>query len=140
MKILSRYMLKEMVVPFLIGLAGVVMMLTGSVLYNNADTFLQNKVPVEYIVRLAMYFVPFLINMTMPVGMAMAASLAVSRMARDSEITVLRAAGASLIRIFMPIFVAGLLVSIADFYWGEYIVPRVLYALPGRDGRAAHAP
>jgi lipopolysaccharide export system permease protein len=123
MKILSRYMLKEMFVPFLIGLAGIVMMLTGSVLYNNADIFLQNHVPVTFIVRLALYFVPFLINMTMPVGMAVAASLAVSRMARDSEITVLRASGASLVRIFMPIFVCGVFVSVADFYWGEYVVP-----------------
>ncbi len=123
MKILYRYMLREMAVPFLIGLGGVVMMLTGSVLYNNADTFLQNQIPISYVARLALYFVPFLINMTMPVGMAVAASLAVSRMARDSEITVLRASGASLVRIFMPIFVAGALVSIADFYWGEYVVP-----------------
>jgi len=121
--ILSRYIIREMIVPFQIGLAGVVMLLTGSVLYNNADIFLQNQIPVQYIVRLALFFVPFLINMTMPVGMAVAASLAVSRMTRDSEITVLRASGASLVRIFMPIFVCGLLVSLADFYWGEYIVP-----------------
>lgn len=123
MKILSRYMLREMFVPFLIGLAGIVMMLTGSVLYNNADTFLQNAIPISYMVRVALFFVPFLVNMTMPVGMAVAASLAVSRMARDSEITVLRASGASLTRIFMPIFVAGFLVSVADFYWGEIVVP-----------------
>ena len=126
MKILTRYMLREMFVPFLIGLAGIVMMLTGSVLYNNADIFLQNQVPVTYIIRLALYFVPFLVNMTMPVGMAVAASLAVSRMARDSEITVLRAAGASLVRIFMPIFILGFVVSIADFYWGELVVPAAL--------------
>ena len=123
MKILYRYMWGEMFVPFLIGLAGVVMMLTGSVLYNNADVFLQNQIPIWEVVRLALYFVPFLINMTMPVGMAMAASLAVSRMARDSEITVLRASGASLTRLFMPIFVMGAIVSVADFYWGEYVVP-----------------
>ena len=123
MKILYRYMWGEMVVPFLIGLGGVVMMLTGSVLYNNADVFLQNQIPIADVVRLALYFVPFLINMTMPVGMAMAASLAVSRMARDSEITVLRASGASLVRLFMPIFIAGAFVSVADFYWGEYVVP-----------------
>ncbi len=123
MKILPRYIVLEMVVPFLIGVAAIVMLLTGSVLYNNADIFLQNQIPVQYIMRLALYFVPFLVNMTMPVGMAVAASLAVSRMARDSEITVLRASGASLVRIFMPIFVCGLLISVVDFFWGEYVVP-----------------
>src|SRR5579862_4414943 len=123
MKILTRYLLREMVVPFLIGQAAIVMMLTGSVLYNNANLFLQYQVPVSFVVRLALYFIPFLIHMTMPVAMAVAASLAVSRLSRDSEITVMRASGISLVRIFMPIFVTGLIVSIGDFYFGEYAVP-----------------
>lgn len=126
MKILTRYLLREMVVPFLIGQCAIVMLLTGSVLYNNADIFLQNQVPVVYVVKLALYFVPFLMHMTMPVAMAVAASLVVSRLGRDSEITVLRAAGLSLGRIFLPIFVTGLAVSVADFVFGEYVVPPTL--------------
>src|SRR5690348_9173230 len=98
MKILTRYLLREMFVPFLIGQAAIVMMLTGSVLYNNANLFLQFQVPVAYVTRLSLYFIPFLVNMTMPVAMAVAASLAVSRLSRDSEITVMRAAGVSLVR------------------------------------------
>ncbi len=123
MKILTRYLLKEMIVPFLIGQAAIVLLLTGSVLYNNANVFLQNQVPIWFVVRLALYFIPFLIHMTMPVAMAVAASLAVSRLGRDSEITVLRASGCSLVRIFMPIFVTGLVVSVGDFLFGEYVVP-----------------
>jgi lipopolysaccharide export system permease protein len=122
-KILTRYLLREMIVPFLIGQAAIVMMLTGSVLYNNANLFLQYQIPVSYVIRLALYFIPFLIHMTMPVAMAVAASLAVSRLSRDSEITVMRASGVSLVRIFMPIFVTGLIVSIADFYFGEFVIP-----------------
>ena len=34
-----------MFVPFLIGQGAVVLMLTGTVLYNNADTFLNNEIP-----------------------------------------------------------------------------------------------
>jgi lipopolysaccharide export system permease protein len=51
----------------------------------------------------------------------------------------MRVAGASLFRIFLPIFVTGLVVSIADFYFGEYVVPAsivryiaVLDELPGK--------
>ncbi|HLK60776.1 MAG TPA: LptF/LptG family permease [Chthonomonadaceae bacterium] len=124
MKLLDRYMLREMVVPFLIGQAAIVLMLTGTVLYNNADVLLSNQVPVRIIARMVLYFIPFLVHMTMPVAMAVAASLAVSRLGRDSEITVMRAAGVSLVRIFLPITIVGLLFSIGDFYFGEYVVPR----------------
>src|SRR5579884_853620 len=122
MKLLDRYLLREMVVPFLIGQAAIVLMLTGTVLYNNAEIFLVHQVPVTDVVRLVLYFVPFLVHMTMPVAMAVAASLSVSRLGRDSELTVMRAAGISLYRIFLPIFVTGIVVSVADFYFGEKVV------------------
>lgn len=123
LKLIDRSLLKEMVVPFLIGQAAVVLMLVGSVLYNNATVLLMNQVPLIYVARIVLYFLPFLVHMTMPVAVAVGASLAVSRLGRDSEITVMRASGASLIRIFMPILVVGVLVSIGDFYFGEVVVP-----------------
>src|SRR5580704_4464058 len=110
-KLLDRYILREMVVPFLIGQSAIVLMLVGSVLYNNADVLLVNQVPVEFIVRMVLYFIPFVVHMTMPVAMAVAASLAISRLCADSEVTVMRASGISLVRIFSPIFVVGLLLS-----------------------------
>ncbi|HLI47359.1 MAG TPA: LptF/LptG family permease [Chthonomonas sp.] len=123
MRILARYLLREMTVPFLIGQATIVLLLTGSVLYNNAQVFLQFQVPLTYIVRITLFFIPFLVHMTMPVAMAVGASLAVSRLSRDSEITVLRSAGISVMRIFTPIFVIGFVVSVVDFYFGETVVP-----------------
>jgi len=130
-KLLDRYLLREMVVPFLIGQGAIVLLLTGSVLYNNADVLLANQVPLRFIVRMVLYFIPFLVHMTMPVAMAVAASLAVSRLGRDSEITVLRAAGVSMSRIFLPIFLTGLVVSVGDFFFGEYIVPKSVEKFQG---------
>ncbi len=123
MKRLDRYIVREMVVPFLIGQGAVVLMLTGTVLYNNANVFINYNIPAIGVAKVAFYFLPYLIHLTMPVAMAVAASLTVSRLARDSEITAIRAAGVSLKRIFLPVFVAGVLLSVADFYFGEHVVP-----------------
>ena len=123
MKRLDRYLVREMIIPFLIGQGAVVLMLTGTVLYNNADIFLTAHIPFLGILKVAFYFLPYLISLTMPVAMAIASSLLVSRLARDTEITVMRAAGISLRRIFMPLFALGFALSIADFYFGEQVVP-----------------
>jgi lipopolysaccharide export system permease protein len=72
---------------------------------------------------MVLYFIPFVVHMKMPVAMAVAASLAISRLGADSEIAVMRASGISLFRIFTPIFLLGLSVSVFDFYFGEYAVP-----------------
>jgi lipopolysaccharide export system permease protein len=54
---------------------------------------------------------------------AIATALTVSRLTRDTEITVMRSAGISLKRIFLPVFAAGLLLSFGDFWFGEHVVP-----------------
>lgn len=123
MRILDRYLLREMIIPFLIGQGAVVLMLTGTVLYNNADTFLNYGIPAAGVARIAFYFMPYLVHLTMPVAMAIAASLTVSRLTRDSEITVMRSAGISLRRIFFGIFLIGVVMSVGDFYFGEKVVP-----------------
>lgn len=123
MKLLDRYLAREMVIPLLIGQGAVVLMLTGTVLYNNADTFLNYGIPASGIARIAMYFVPYLVHLTMPVAMAVATSLAVTRLARDSEITTVRAAGVSLRRIFLPVLAIGIGLSLLDFAFGEVVVP-----------------
>ena len=123
MKLLDRYLAREMVVPFLIGQAAVVLMLTGTVLYNNADTFLSYSIPAIGIVKIALYFMPYLVGLTMPVATAIAISLAISRLCRDSELTVFRAAGISLRRSFRTAFVVGVALSAAAFAFGEKVVP-----------------
>lgn len=123
MKLMDRYMLREMIVPFLIGQCAIICILVGTMLYNNANILIQNQVPVVLVVRIVLFFLPFLVHMTMPVAIAVGTALAVSRLVRDSEITVLRSAGVGMGRIFLPYFVLGLLLSVGDFYFGEYVVP-----------------
>ncbi len=129
MRILDRYMLREMVVPFLIGQAAIVLVLVGTMLYNNANVLITNQVPVVFVVRIVLWFLPFLVHMTMPVAMAVGTALAVSRLTRDSEITVIRAAGVGMWRIFLPYFVLGGIVSVGDFCLGEYVVPPSIFQL-----------
>ena len=129
MKSIDRYLLREMIVPFLIGQGAIVLMLTGSVLYNNANVLLMNQIPMVYVAKMVLYFLPFLVHMTMPVAMAVAASLMVSRLGRDSEITVMRSAGVSLRRVFRIVFIMGLFVSVGDFLFGEYVVPKAVNKL-----------
>jgi lipopolysaccharide export system permease protein len=123
MKLLDRYLVREMVVPFLIGQGAVVLMLTGTVLYNNADTFLSYNIPAIGVAKIALYFMPYLVALTMPVATAIAISLSVSRLCRDSEITVFRAAGISLKRSFRSAYMVGIAVSALAFAFGEYVVP-----------------
>ena len=119
----DRYVLSELLQPFVISTFAVLMMLVGNTLYNVMDKMLQLKWPWQLVMRMLILNVPTVLTMTLPVAVALAASLAVNRMARDNEMTTLRAAGQPLWRTFLPIVCFGALVSAGDFYLSEKVVP-----------------
>ena len=123
MRILDRYVLAEMAFPFVTGILAVVMMLIGNTLYALVDVILRNHIPLVVITRLIVFNLPTLLVLTMPVGVAVSGAMAVNRLARDGELTVIRMAGVPLRRIFLPIIVTGLCASIASFLVDEYVVP-----------------
>ena len=140
MRLSDRYIFNEILPPFLVSTFAVLMMLVGNTLYAVLDRMLQEKWPVETVARMLILNIPVVLTMTLPVAVALAGSLAVNRMARDGEMTTLRAAGQPLFRTFLPILIFGALVSAGDFYLSEKVVPwsykeqrnveALLYGLP----------
>ena len=140
MRLSDRYIFGELLLPFLIGTLAVLMMLVGNTLFGLLEPMLREKWPVAAVLRVLVLNVPTVLVLTLPVATALAASLATNRMARDGEITVLRGGGAPLLRTFAPILLFGLLVSAANLYIADRVVPwawkeqedtkALLYSLP----------
>lgn len=123
MKKLDWYVLKELSVPFLIGTVSVLMMFQANqLIYIFKNVSIQN-VPAAAIFQLILYKTPFWANMTLPVGMSLSASLAISRLTRESELTAMRAVGARILRVVAPVAAFGLLVAIGNFLLVEKIMP-----------------
>jgi lipopolysaccharide export system permease protein len=120
---LDRYIVGELVGPFLFGIAVVILLFEGSLLFPLINVIVEKHVPLMQVARLLLLKVPWLVVWAAPVAMLFASALAVNRMGRDNEITCMRAAGLSLRRIFAPIMAAGLAVSVLSFLVGERVVP-----------------
>jgi lipopolysaccharide export system permease protein len=123
MKRLDFYLIKEMVVPFLIGTIAVVLMFQANTLIYLMKTFSLQNVPLGAIAQYIAYKTPGFLNMTLPVGMALASSLAISRLARESELTAMRSAGVPILRVVLPILVIGGIVAWANFLVVERLIP-----------------
>lgn len=123
MRLSDRYILSELLLPFFISTFAVLMMLVGSVLYDRLDQLLQEKWPLDFVLRLLLLAMPKVLTMALPVSVALSTSLAVNRMARDGEMTTLRAAGQPLWRTFVPIMLFGAVVATGTFYLSEKVVP-----------------
>jgi len=123
MKTLDKYVLREMISPFMLSVLAWIVLLVGQVLYDNIRWIIERGVPLALVLRLVAFEMPRIIGMVLPLGALFATSLAVSRLGHDSEIVAVRMAGVPLRRIFLPIFVVGLFASGITFWLGESVTP-----------------
>lgn len=124
MKLLDRYVMREMLTPLLIGTLSFVFMFQANLLIALFKELNLTYVPPAAILQFVLLKTPGFLQMTLPIGMALASSLAFSRLARESELTAIRGAGGRVIRTIWPVALLGVLVSIANIGVTEGLMPR----------------
>jgi lipopolysaccharide export system permease protein len=123
LKKLDIYIIRELIVPFLIGTFSVVLMFQANTYMGLAKLYNLDNIPKKAVFQFILYQTPTYLNMTLLVGMSLASSLAISRIARESELTAFRAAGVRILRAVAPIIAFGCVVAIGNFYLVEKVMP-----------------
>jgi LPS export ABC transporter permease LptG len=122
-RLLDRYILAQLTIPFLIGLFTFVIIMLGDVARQLGAALLGSNVSPLLIARYLLYHAPHAISWSMPVGMVVGVAMAVTLLTNHGEITAIRAGGASFPRLSAAIIAAGLFASLISFVAGEYLAP-----------------
>lgn len=109
--------------PFLIGTVALVLIFQANTLIAVMKDFNTSNVPNLAIFQIIWYKTPEFLKMTLPAGMALSTSLAVTRIVRESELTAMRAAGIPIRRLFVPIIAFSIGIGILNFFLIERIQP-----------------
>ncbi|MGA2382235.1 MAG: LptF/LptG family permease [Gemmatimonadales bacterium] len=129
MKLLSRYLLREHVPPFVFALAA----LTGLMLLNQvAQKFGQlvgKGLTWGVIVEFFLLSLPFIVAMTLPMAVLVAVLYAFVRLGADNEITALRASGVNLVTLVRPVLLAALGLTVISFLFIDQVLPRTNHKL-----------
>jgi len=135
-KLVDRYILREMVVPFLLGLAIFTSILLIVRILKLVELVVNRGVPLEQMLLLFSYVLPAFLEVTVPMALLLAILVAFGRLSSDSEIIALRAAGISLFRLLAPVaaFAAAvalltLWLSITARPWGNSHLRTGLYEI-----------
>lgn len=127
MKILRRYILKELAGPFFFSFAIFTFaMLTGN-LIKLADLVINKGVDFFSICKLFFYMLPWLFTFTVPMSVLTATLLTFGRLSADNEITAMKASGISLYRLVFPLVIVGLIVSLISYELNDWILPRLRF-------------
>jgi len=122
MKTLDKYVAKEMVVPFIAGFSVVLILLVGNIVYNNISLIVSKLQQWPQVLYYILLKTPYFVMLALPAGALFGCSLAVSRLVRDSETTMMRMAGISVKRIFVPIFIVGILICMVAYLFQEKVM------------------
>lgn len=134
MKIVDRYVLRELAVPFLLGIGVFTSILLIVRILKLVEMVVNRGVPLLQMLKLFSYILPAFLEVTLPMALLLAILVAFGRLSSDSEIIALRASGFSLYRLLQPVagFAAAaavltLLLSVYARPWGNGLLRTGLY-------------
>jgi lipopolysaccharide export system permease protein len=128
-RILSRYVLKEHVAPFLFAFGALTGLLVLNQLARQFNQLIGKGLPWSVIGTVFGLSFPFILAMTLPMAVLVATLHAFSRLASDSEVTALRASGVNLRRAMVPVLLAAITLACVEFVWVDQVLPRANHRL-----------
>ena len=129
MRILTRYILREVVSHALIGAAVFTFVLFTRDLGRILELVVRNSAPLPSIAEVFFFTVPVALTYTIPMGVLVGILIGLSRLAADSEITAMRASGLGVwtfLRIISFFVIVAWLLALAN---SVYLAPRSLAEL-----------
>ncbi|MCJ7823102.1 MAG: LptF/LptG family permease [Armatimonadetes bacterium] len=124
MKIIDRYLLKQMAGPFGFGVvAFVLLFVSANILFRLTELVTELGLSLWTAGELFVLWLPAFVVLTFPLATLVAILVTFGRLSGDSELVAMHAGGISFRRLVVPMVGAGLLISIATAALNEFVVP-----------------
>src|ERR1700704_5467884 len=129
MRILTRYILGEVVSHALIGAAVFTFVLFTRDLGHILELVVRNSAPLPSVAEIFLFTVPVVLTYTIPMGVLVGILIGLSRLAADSEVTAMRASGLGVWTFLRVISIFVLVAWLLALGNSVYLAPRSLAAL-----------
>jgi len=127
-KIINKYILKEISVPFFMILFIFTFVLLMGRILQLMDLMINKGVGFSYVAHLILYLMPSFLIITIPIALLISILIGLGRLSGDHEITIFKSSGISLYQILLPIGAASLIAFIVTAITGFSLVPYGNYA------------
>jgi LPS export ABC transporter permease LptG/LPS export ABC transporter permease LptF len=104
-RIIDRYVIREIVPPFLLALLVFTFILIIPFIIDLAETMIAKGVPTGTIVQLSVYLLPQALALTIPMALLVGMLVGLGRLSSDREFVVMMACGISPYRLLQPLLV-----------------------------------
>ena len=123
MKIIDRYLFRELLAPFVLGIFIFTFVLLMSQILRLVELIVNKGVPVMTVVKLILFLLPSILVLTVPMSVFLTTILVFGRWSSDNELTAVKSGGIGVHRLSLPV----LLFSVGTYALTSYLI---IYALP----------
>lgn len=123
-RLLYRYLLRELLIPFLGGVATFTFVLLIARILKLIEMVVTHGIPPLQMLRLFSYLLPAFLELTVPMALLLAIIIALGRLSADGEVTALASSGVSLYQIAAPVAAFSLVVTALTAFLSIYARPR----------------
>jgi len=123
LRILDRYLLTELSGPFAFGLSAFTLIFSATQILNIGKLVSNQHAPLLAAIEVFLWSLPGIVVLVIPMALLLGVLLATQRLSGDSELTAMKAGGISLVRIVLPLLIAGFTISLAVLFLQEAVVP-----------------
>jgi lipopolysaccharide export system permease protein len=123
MRIIRNYVLQECIVPFFLALGVLTCVFLLGNLIQLAHMVINKGVSLITVSQVFLLYIPVLLGYTLPIACLVAVILGFSRLSADNEILAMRASGILLRRLFIPLCVVGVILSLLMFILNNRVIP-----------------
>ncbi len=116
MKLIDRYILKELSIPFLISLLVLLFILLINYLLRTMDLLINQRADLLSIGELLLFILPSFLVISLPMAVLIAAIVAFARLTSDSETIVLQASGIGFFRWLLPVGIFSVAIYLATLF------------------------
>ncbi|MDI6808987.1 MAG: LptF/LptG family permease [Candidatus Eisenbacteria bacterium] len=128
MTILQKMVLKDHLLPFILGFSVVVFLLSMDFLFDYLDLILGKGIPFLIVLELFLFGLGWMIALAVPCAVLVATLMAFGRLSHDNEVTAMRAAGVNPVNVIVPPFLASLILAVLLVLFNNYVLPETNHA------------
>ena len=121
--ILVRYVLKELIGPFLASLFGITFLFVVDFLVKILDNVLSKGLPTSTVLEIFALNLAWMLSLSIPMAVLVASLMTFGRMSGDQEITAVKAAGISPLSLMRPVLLVALLLSVLMVVFNNWVLP-----------------
>jgi lipopolysaccharide export system permease protein len=123
MRIISRYILKEHIGPFVFSMCVITLFFILNLIFRDLSRILSKGLSIATILEFFFLQLAWIIALAGPMSVLVATVMAFGRLSGDQEITALKAGGVSVLSMIKPVLIAATLLAAGMIWFNNHVLP-----------------